>query len=427
MVPDAASEFQSLKALLDKFTYSESGARPPLALFGHADTTGQDEYNKRLSGRRAEAVYAVLTRNTDMWETLYSSPFGGDVWGDPSIRLMLHTLSANSGSHDRAPGATDDRQGADAENAVKDFQRRNGLAVDGICGPQTRKKLFASYMDALCKDAKGTPYTLLPEDFLGRGAAGGKASYQGCSDFNPLLLFSQDEREQFDRSDDKTERNRENAPNRRVIAFLFSPGVKIETGRWPCPLTSEGSAPCKQRFWSDAERRRRFGPERRAYEDTHDTFACRFYDRLAGNSPCEHPGHVDLLIIRLVDTEGIAMANLDYRLDVGESTFVGTTDSNGKLVQVVPADSTAGTLVIPQGSFALTIVPRLDPIDGEDGARARLNNLGFIPDAVGDSEPPPPDDMLRLALLQFQTKSLIEANGTLDSPTQQKLKEAHVG
>ena len=37
----------------------------PLSVFGHADPTGNDDYNKALSGRRATAVYALLIANAD--------------------------------------------------------------------------------------------------------------------------------------------------------------------------------------------------------------------------------------------------------------------------------------------------------------------------------------------------------------------------
>ncbi|MEJ7618962.1 MAG: OmpA family protein, partial [Pyrinomonadaceae bacterium] len=63
--PEAKEELIDLGKLVE--TYEEA----PLSLFGHADPVGNDDYNKQLSGRRAKATYAVLTRNTDLWEELY--------------------------------------------------------------------------------------------------------------------------------------------------------------------------------------------------------------------------------------------------------------------------------------------------------------------------------------------------------------------
>jgi hypothetical protein len=48
-------------------------------------------------------------------------------------------------------------------------------------------------------------------------------------------------------------------------------------------------AGCKKRFFSDGEKRRstRLQDKPRKFEETKDTFACRFYDRMTRDSPCE--------------------------------------------------------------------------------------------------------------------------------------------
>src|SRR5215813_9086595 len=53
----SSDEFQAL----DNLRKMHPGA--PLSIFGHADPVGDDSYNKQLSGRRAQAVHAVLVRN----------------------------------------------------------------------------------------------------------------------------------------------------------------------------------------------------------------------------------------------------------------------------------------------------------------------------------------------------------------------------
>src|SRR4051795_3185500 len=53
----------------------------PLSIFGHADPVGDDDLNKVLSGRRATAIYGLLTRNTAVWEQLFSQPEKNDDWG----------------------------------------------------------------------------------------------------------------------------------------------------------------------------------------------------------------------------------------------------------------------------------------------------------------------------------------------------------
>ena len=67
VAPAAKTEFDALKVVRD----AHPGA--PMSVFGHADPVGDEEYNKGLSGRRAEAIYAVLVRDAARWETLYAA------------------------------------------------------------------------------------------------------------------------------------------------------------------------------------------------------------------------------------------------------------------------------------------------------------------------------------------------------------------
>ena len=244
VLPDTAEEMRSLAALLK--------AHPgcPLSVFGHADPVGSDDYNKTLSGRRAIAIYAMLTRNAGLWDHLFTQPFGGDKWGDAALGMMSDTLTAK-----------------------------------GQQPPAARQQLFLDYMDAIC----GPGVQLAKTDFLGQGAdANGKADYQGCSEFNPLLIFSAEKEQEFDDSSDTTLRNAANAPNRRVLILMFRKGSRVDPAKWPCPRATEGTAGCVKRFFSDGDQRRNThlpGKDRK-FEDTKDTFGCRFFDRLTSESPC---------------------------------------------------------------------------------------------------------------------------------------------
>src|SRR5205807_4403052 len=82
-------------------------------------------------------------------------------------------------------------------------------------------------------------------------------------------------------------RDEANSPNRRVVIFLFRPNSVVSPGKWPCPLATEGVEGCIKRKWSDGDKRRLPTDVRREYPITHDTFYCRFYDRIAFQSPCE--------------------------------------------------------------------------------------------------------------------------------------------
>jgi len=245
----------------------------PASVFGHADPVSSDDFNKVLSGRRAIAIFGLLTRDTALWDDLFRQPVADDRWGTPAIETMQAEV--------KAPGR------------AADIERDAGR----------RRALYGAYMEALC----GPELKLVKRDFIARGAdGGGKGDFQGCSEFNPLLIFSRRDQDRFADPANKDERNRKNAPNRRVTVLLFRPGTKVDPARWPCPRAREGIAGCVKRFWSDGQQRRtrRLADQDRLFEETHDTFACRFYHRLTTNSPCEKaPPPLPPVLIELVKVE----------------------------------------------------------------------------------------------------------------------------
>src|SRR6185436_7812385 len=82
ILPEAKDDLPLLAALLDEHTKpkpvpgrprSADAVTPQATVFGHADPVGDDDFNKRLSGRRAAAVYGMLTRRDEVWEDLFSN------------------------------------------------------------------------------------------------------------------------------------------------------------------------------------------------------------------------------------------------------------------------------------------------------------------------------------------------------------------
>ncbi len=296
--PDIAREM----TLFAKLVQDHSGA--PASIFGHADPIGSDVFNKKLSGRRAAVIHGLLTRNTDLWEDVYSqtgkftAALEDDAWGLRVVKTILEALGYS-------PGPLDDQMRSQTRDAVRSFQTDQGFLgrdVDGDPGPQTRAKLFLAFMDKICRDENDQPFKMAPTDFLGQGTdREGKGDYQGCSEFNPVLLFSQEESDRFAQARDRTERNAANAPNRRVLVLLFRPGSKVNVDRWPCPRAKEGIDACKKRFWSDSTRRLALQAERRTFDQSRDTFACRFYDRIANDSPCERLSPVPIAATNFVE------------------------------------------------------------------------------------------------------------------------------
>ena len=309
VLPQAAEEMSELAVL----TLEHPGA--PLSMFGHADPVGDDDYNKQLGGRRVTAVYAMLLRDTAAWEQLYSQPLGKDDWHNRIVPLIRDELE---------------------------------LTGTGDGNAASRAQLFRDYMDHICRfpgsedvpaGQRAQPFQLTKADFLARGAdAGGKGDVQSCGEFNPVLMFSKDENQAFAEAEDKTKRNKENEPNRRVVTLLFRPGSQIVADRWPCPRVKEGTAGCRARFWSDAAKRRSFQDVRRLNEKTHDTFACRFYDRLNAESPCER-SVANTVLIRLLYEDETPMANAEFTAVFGEVRVTGKTDEQGRAAIEPPEDA----------------------------------------------------------------------------------------
>ena len=236
-------ELDALQSLFDK----HPGC--PIAVFGHADPVGSDDYNKSLSGRRATTVYAVLIANSNLAKatSLWQSVAAQENWSSQAYAAMQ--------------------------------------AVTGQPAGTANSAVIQAYLQTI-----GAKLKITTTDFLGQGSdATGKADYQGCSEFNPLLIFSDAEAARYAQSSDNTQRNLANAPNRRVMVLMFRKGTVVDPTQWPCPRATEGKAGCLKRFWSDGDSRRSqtLPDQRRTFDATHDTFACRFYQRLCCSSPCE--------------------------------------------------------------------------------------------------------------------------------------------
>jgi len=367
-----------------------------------------------------------------MWNYLFTHAFGGDNWRKNSISVMRAKLP--------------------------DFADASDNPVES-----TRKAMFDAYMTAVC------PFTLTPEDFLARGKdpkKGGKGDFQGCSEFNPKVLFSQEEEIEFAKPENKAQRDGENAPNRRVMVFLFRPGSRVDPLKWPCPRAKEKTQGCRDRFFfkGDERRKRHLPGERRNYDDTQDTFSCRFYDRLSNNTPCERNIQVALLTLRIQDGDDKIFANLPYTLrilgtgadDSQDEVIEGVTNAEGILQQPIPVSATSGQIALfqpgikkddstkPLWSVTFKIAEPL-PANTIAGAQARLNNLGMFAsekvdpdqkDVIGrlplpdPAKPDGPTDQLKRALQRFQTLfkphgDQEPAEGNMDDETKAELEKQH--
>jgi outer membrane protein OmpA-like peptidoglycan-associated protein len=223
--PDQAP---ALKAMCDAIAkWREEYPDGKLAVFGHADAVGKEDYNKVLAERRAQSVLAFLLKEPQGWEDLWTS----EKWGLGPIQDLLRHLG-----HD--PGATDGKNGPKTRAAVKSFQGANGLGEDGEAGPETRKALFQALID----EANTAP-ALKKKDFDDiNGEAGA-----GCSEFNLI---------------EKTQGAC--AANRRVAVFLLKSNKNFPI-QYPCKKGDAGT--CKKQVARKGDRRTA-------------GFGCFFYDSL---------------------------------------------------------------------------------------------------------------------------------------------------
>jgi hypothetical protein len=389
----------------------------PAALFGHCDPAGKDDLNKTLGDRRAIAIYALLTRQPDLWAYLYDTKQVGDTWDLHMVQTMLASVQDGQGGPYYA-GDIDGARTADTIDAVKRFQADAGLAADGDPGHQTRKALFGAYMDWLCTPAPAAaPFRMQASDFLGgTGAAPGdlpKMSLQSCGKYNPIVLLTKDEMAGEDTTDgaSKVQRNADDAPNRRVIMFLFEKGTTVEPSHWPCPKVKEANTACKDAFWSDGDARRQNGDTQRLYEKTRDTMACRFYDRFARRSPCESPDE-DAYLVRLHDDEVKPIAPpVPYRVTMGSTPGVRASSTDGWVKIPLPKDKCLDTVRIEWGTsgstsdrlpFFLDLMVDCDVGEERAQTRAKLNNIGYSVST---------DEQLGGAVTQFQADYGLSEHG----------------
>jgi len=358
-IDDARFDFDSSFILPD--TTAELGllaARRPveaatlLAIFGHADPVNDDDYNKVLSTRRAKALYALLVRDIDAWDQLFQVPHGGDAWGYRHFCIMLNEIGF--------PTPIVKAPSSESRQAVRDFQNGNGLPASGDVDKETRRLLFASYMDAICLDDSGVAFQYRKQAFLSRqpdGTASGVPDFQGCSEFNPVFVFSQDLDRDFSDPKRKTQRDAANSSNRRVVVYVFPDDVSFPLDKWPCP--ADGTAGCRKQFWKDGNKRRKPQASSRQYLLTNNTFACKFYDSLARGSPCEAVRQT--LTITLQDDSGKLMPGAPFRLTLDAEVREGKANS---IAQVIETNVYVG----PRGFIEWGDAPDLNAIDANQKA-----------------------------------------------------------
>jgi hypothetical protein len=396
---DIRQELVSLKSLMD----ANKGS--PLSLFGHADPVGDDVYNKSLSERRARSVYALL---------IFKS--------EPDLAVQYWNSIASQ-----------EHWGTNQQGTMQSF---TGGSASG-------SSLIRAYLQKLSDPGP----TLSKTDFLGQGAGTDrKGDFQGCSEFNPLLIFSQEKQAEFDQAkanndeDGIRRRNRQNAPNRRVLGLIFDSTSKINSSKWPCPRASEGIAGCVNQFWygGDARRNRHDAGQDRLYTDKHDTFACRFYQRLAGDSPCDVV--TTSVRLRLFDRYSTRLAKAPYVVQLAGRTQTGFADANGEvLLRDISLGSTCVVLWSRYSESLDTAAPAATWTDYEfrHTVSIDLDTPGTVPTFSDTPLPAGPDshrlnnlgyifkETPSLNISAFQQDAGLTPSGTLSSESKDKVRNQH--
>lgn len=247
--PDSNDEIQAF------FKLWNDNDKPPISIFGHADPVGEDVYNKTLSENRAKAIYGIIVKDPNIWLEIFKKPAE-----KKALLEKLISLTKKDGKKivEKDPGPTFD--------------------VNNNINEETLRSALNQYFDYHIGDNK----PLTESNFLG----GKIAAYQGCSEFNPLIMFSKEEWNNYKKPSQKDDRNKANEPNRRVIIFLFHPDTQITDQIWPCPKAPNIN---KCKVWDkNGKKNREFQAGRhREHNVTKDTFACSFYRKIAQISPCE--------------------------------------------------------------------------------------------------------------------------------------------
>jgi hypothetical protein len=230
-------------------------------IFGHTDKAGPDLLNKRLSERRAKAIFAVLTHDFAKWDemwrgTVNESPWS-ERWGTREVQHMLNTLHCPSDNGQ--PLGEDGDLGSKTRQAIKRFQRKEypdvpdeqaDLPANGNVDAATREQLFLAYAKQVARDPVDTA----------RIAPIGASPFMGCGEFNPLSLNAHDRE------------------SRRAVIFVFDPAAQPQNP--PCQIGTV--SPCNSNLADPPPDPEGTGP----------FYRCAFYQSIA--NCCPAAGGADL-------------------------------------------------------------------------------------------------------------------------------------
>lgn len=218
---DTPSNF-GLSVLAGALFHAQGHPEQKTILAGHADTSGPDPHNFKLSKQRADAVLHALLGERDNWVAIAKQT------GKPEDYQLILKWFASVYHWDCDPGKVDNKPGPKTNKAVRNFQIsyndafEGELTVNGVVGPKTWGAIFDVYMDVIQNQ--------LETDEQGLAALRGKLKWLddgmktiGCGEQFPI--------------DQPRKQDYKSAINRRVEILFFDPGQEPQLTCKPCQAT----------------------------------------------------------------------------------------------------------------------------------------------------------------------------------------------
>jgi outer membrane protein OmpA-like peptidoglycan-associated protein len=162
VMPKLVAEFR-------KWRETHDGAR--ILIYGHAEHDEQDP--KKLSTRRAEAIYSFIHNDADAWYRISEVEF----WGVWEHQVMLSAMRFYQGK-------ADGQNGPKTTKAIEGFQifmnenQALGLDANGNLNGDTRKAMYKQYMSGERRGVDLPPIVF--KDLYG-------TSFMGCSTYNRYI------------------------------------------------------------------------------------------------------------------------------------------------------------------------------------------------------------------------------------------------
>jgi len=173
--------------LASAFTYAKDNPDRELIAHGHADTSGDPDYNLTISKRRAEAIKGLLDNDMALWNGVVACK---DHKLETEDYQQTFKGLAEKYGWDCDPGDVDNKDGPKTKEGVKGFQteynsRYNGtLTVDGVVGPKTWEAIGIT-IRSLLEDYLKNDLKLDPAPTITYGYPDGNGIYP-CGESCPI-------------------------------------------------------------------------------------------------------------------------------------------------------------------------------------------------------------------------------------------------